>query len=379
MPKPSKTGVRGLYRDQQGRYRIDLRWRDPSTGKPERFKERLPKGISAAAAKNRAKEVLSSALAGKFDPKRERPRKLHEALDEYVEWARTNRPKTARDRVSLSKTIKAYISDRKLDELAPFHVEAFKSRRTKGGTAPATVNRAVAMLKHFYGCAHQWGWVAKRQVDAIREVKLLREPPGRVRWLTDDEMVSLFASLPEALQPIVKATLLSGMRRAEVVALHKDAIDLAKRQITLRKTKNNKVRHLHVNDALVPVLEAAMARSATPFVFVGKQGRPYTLDGFSGMYRRAVKKAGIENLTFHDLRHDFASRVRRGGAGLDVIARLLGHSSLDMALRYAHLGDAQLVDAVSKLDLDVVAPSLPPGPVAEGQKILELRVVTPYK
>ncbi len=219
------------------------------------------------------------------------------------------------------------------------------------------------MLKHFYGCAYRWGWVTQRQSDVVRRVKLLREPPGRVRWLSDSELTRLFAALPASIRPIVEATLLSGMRRGEVVALRKEAVDLKNRQLTLRETKNNKTRHLPINDAFAEVLEAAIAASGTPFVFVGKHGRPYTLDGFGGMYRRAVKKAGIDNLTFHDLRHDFATRVRRRGAGLDVIAKLLGHSTLDMAQRYAHIGSAELAAAVSGLG---VAPEAP-------AKVIDLR------
>ncbi len=100
------------------------------------------------------------------------------------------------------------------------------------------------------------------------------------------------------------------------------------------------------------VLVHAMSRSATPFVFVGKRGRPYTKHGFGGMFRRAVKKAGIEDFRFHDTRHDFATGVRRSGVGLDVIAKLLGHSSTAMASRYAHLGDQQMLQAVSGLGIE---------------------------
>ena len=70
----------------------------------------------------------------------------------------------------------------------------------------------------------------------------------------------------------------------------------------------------------------------------------------SAGFARTVKRAGIEDFHFYDLRHDFATQVRRRGTGLDVIAALLGHSSLAMAQRYAHIGDAELVAAVSGLE-----------------------------
>lgn len=353
MPRPSRTGVRGLYRDKDGRYRIDLRWRDPSTGRRERFKERLPHGVPAVAAKNRAKEVLAAALEGRFDPKRERPRMLHTSLDEYLEWAGTNRPKSAADKKSLIKGLRTHFSDRKLDELVAFHVEGYKSKRIREGAAPGTVNRGLAVLKHFYRVSAEWGWVSKTHADTIRAVKKLVEPPGRVRYLTMEEMTTLFAALPEAIRPIVEAALLSGMRLGEVVELRKDAVDFANRQMTVRQTKNNKVKLLPVSLELERVLSQAMDRSATAFVFVGKRGRQYTRHGFGAMFRRAVKKAGIADFRFHDTRHDFATRVRRSGVGLDVIAKLLGHSSTAMASRYAHLGDQQMLQAVSGLRIKI--------------------------
>ncbi len=355
MPRPSKTGQQGLYRDKENRYRIDLRWRDPRTGKQERFKQRLPEGISGAAAKNRAKEIMSAALAGNFDPKRERPRKLHAALDAYLEWKETSTPKSAASNGSLVKGLKGALPDRNLDEIAAFNIKGYMSKRVKAGAAPGTVNRAVGLLKHFYKYAAEAGWVTHQHAASIRAVRKLREPPGRVRWLEEGELTALFEVLPASIRPIVETSLLIGMRLGEVVELRKDAVDLGKLEVTLARTKNNRIRHLPIGPALQEVLTAAMARSTTAFVFVGRRGKPYTRHGFGGMFRRAVRKAGIEDFRFHDTRHDFASRVRRDGVGLDIIAKLLGHSSLAMANRYAHLGDEQMKGAVAGLRIGPIS------------------------
>ncbi len=257
MPKPSKTGQQGLYRDNDNRYRIDLRWRDPRTGKLERFRQRLPKGISAVAARNRVKELLSAALGGTFDPKRERPRKLHAALDEYMKWKKISTPKSYSSNESLIKGLKEAFRDQNLDNIAPFNVRGYMSNRVKSGTAPATVNRAVALLKHFYKYAADAGWVTHQHAASIRSVSKLREPPGRVRWLEAGELAALFHALPDSLKPIVETSLLIGLRLGEVVELRKDAIDLEKLSIKLRKTKNNKLRHLPIGPALEKVLVAS--------------------------------------------------------------------------------------------------------------------------
>ena len=212
MSRASKTGIRGLYRGDDGRFRIDLRWREPSTGQRRRYCERLPAGVTAAAAKQRARELLSAALAGGFDPQQAPPRRLGEALDEYEKWAKVNRPRTLRDRQSIGKILRDRLGDPPLDELNPFLVERFKRDRAAEGVAPATVNRAVAMLKHLCGLCASWGWMPEDKARAIRAVKLLREPPGRVRYLTGDEEERLIAALPSGIRPIVLAALLSGMR-----------------------------------------------------------------------------------------------------------------------------------------------------------------------
>ena len=103
MARPSKTGVRGLQRDNKGRWVIDLRWKEPSTGERRRHCERLPASLSAAAAKIRAREILASALQGNFDPRKREHQRLGAALDEYIKWAETNRPRSARSRRTISR------------------------------------------------------------------------------------------------------------------------------------------------------------------------------------------------------------------------------------------------------------------------------------
>src|SRR6186713_37110 len=90
MPRSSKTGIRGLFRDSDGRWCIDLRWREPGTGEFRRYRELLPEGTAAVAAKTRARKNLSAALAGGWNPKQEQERRLKAALGEYIQWRRDN-------------------------------------------------------------------------------------------------------------------------------------------------------------------------------------------------------------------------------------------------------------------------------------------------
>jgi len=340
VARKSTTGVRGLRRDARGRYVIDVRWREPGTGEWRRHQELLPKGIRAAAAKERARAVVNAALAGGYQPRKSTdPKRLRAALDAYVEHCAVVTPKTARHRKSLARVLVEGLGDARLDKLSPFAVERFRRKRRGGGRAPATINRAVKMLQHLCAFAADRDWMPRDAADAVRRVKPLREPAGRVRWLTADEEVDLLEKASPGARPIVEAAILSGMRLSELVGLRKDQVDLATRTVSLPETKSGKARHLPVGDALAGVLEVAMAASPCDHVFANGRGGAYTAQGVVCLFRRGVERAGISDLRFHDLRHHYATTLRRQGIGLDVLAKLLGHSSLQMVTRYAHLGE----------------------------------------
>ena len=302
MARPSKTGVKGLHRDKRGRYCIDFRFRDPETKQVRRYTEDLPLGITAAAAKERARQALNAAYAGSLRERDQQPRRLHDALEEYLTWCRTNRPNTYADRRYLVDAIKRHMGNPWLQDLNAFAVERFKRERAGDGVTHATVNRAVGMFKHFVGLAAAWGWIADRTGKSVRGVKLFKEPPGRVRYLTDDEQQQLLAGLRDDVRPIVVTALLTGMRLGEIVSLTKSAVDLDARLITLTKTKNNRVRRVPIHDDLVTLLRAAMERSIGPYVFTNLAGRSHSHQA-TVVFRETVRKLGIQDLRFHDLRH----------------------------------------------------------------------------
>jgi integrase len=357
VARHSRSGTRGLFRDADGRWRIDLRWREPGTGVARRYCERLPAGLSAAAAKQRARALLDAALAGGFEPRATAGRRLHAALDEYVAWCEVNREASVVRRKAICARLRAGIPDMPLREVTALHAERFKKERLATGVAPATVNRDLEVLSHFFSMTARWGWLDEAATRALRAVTHLKEPPGRVRYLTNEEEKRLLGALPVRARRIVVAALLSGMRQGELLGLQKSAVDLAAAVVTLTRTKSNKVRRIPVNDGLAAVLREAMNDSDGSLVFVTRAGSPYTADGVRSIFRRAVRKAGIVDFRFHDLRHTMATRLRQNGVGIDAIADLLGHSTLAMTRRYAHLGSETLKAAMATLPPPALGPA----------------------
>src|SRR5690606_21678363 len=150
----------GLYRDGDGTYRIDVRWRDLATGEPKRYREKLPPRTTAVAAKARAQGILAQIVAGTFEPNREAPVTLRAAFDRYLDRCRTHGIKSTRSRVTDAKAWCAFLGDKKpLSTIASFDAERFKAALRKKGKAPGTVNRHLTTMKGMLGWAAKEGLI----------------------------------------------------------------------------------------------------------------------------------------------------------------------------------------------------------------------------
>jgi integrase len=368
MAGVSRTGIRGLRRGKDGRYKIDLAWVDRN-GAKQRHLERFPPGTPTGAARLRAQEVLSMSIAGTLTKRDEEiPVTFGAAFEKYLKWCAVNGrgdPKyKERHQAHWLASLGAGFALLAIAELA---IEKHKLRRKEQGKGPGTINRELVTIKHFLNRCVDWGWLPKRP-----KVVLMQEPPPRVRWLTDTERTALAQELGkpqrESFRRVCNAALLSGQRLGKIIGLRKSEVDLEARTLTIADMAKGGVRrtaHLPISDALAVVLEEAMAASKGEHVFVaGRGGKPYTRSGASSFFSRVVEEAGIADLHFHDLRHDFATRVRRAGHGLDVVQALLAQATPTMTQRYAHIGSAQLQAAVAGIDA-IRAPA--PGEVPRKQ------------
>jgi len=366
MPRPTRTGTRGLYRDGEGRHRIDLRYVAPD-GTPQRYRERLPPGLPARAAELRARELLAAAVTGRLQARGEpmAPETLGEALDRYLEWVETNRPKALRDRRCLAAVWRRVAGD---VPLARLDVEAFKAARLAEGVEPATVNRGVAMMKHLAGVASRAGWMTREQASVIRDAGMLREPPGRQRPIKPRELEALLAALRRAdsrfARRVVAAALLTGCRLGELITLRDGQVDLRKRTIDLSETKQNRNHQIMITPPLAALIREAQAEPERgDVVFPNRFGRPYTVTGFSHHFGEVAARAGVPDLTFHDLRRHVGTVLVNAGERLEVVSKLLGHSNVAVTQRsYAHLTSEATRAAFARLAS--VAPALPPAPPA---------------
>jgi len=261
-------------------------------------------------------------------------------------------------------------------------IEEWQTRRLQKNK-PATVNRLLATLKHMFSKAVEWDMIEEEVLKRVRRVKLIPENNRRLRYLSKEEAQAFISACSPTLRPIVITALNTGMRKEEILSLEWEKhVDLKHGFILLDKTKSGHRREIPINRTLRECLQGLIRHINSPsYVFVDKHGKRFK--AIKRSFATALKKAeiercmschherqktdakipgncpmcgsemtrrGIEDFKFHDLRHTFASQLVMAGVDLTTVRELLGHATLTMTLRYAHLAHSHVAKAVAVLD-----------------------------
>ncbi len=216
------------------------------------------------------------------------------------------------------------------------HIAAYRDKRLNDGIAGATIVRELNNLSHVFTVAiKDWGYPLH-----TNPVKLIRKPSvskGRDRRLVKDELDYLLQALDETIEvkTIVQLAIESGMRRSELLSIEWNNVDIENRFILLPDTKNGDSRAVPLSSRALMTLEG-IDRHPSGKVFLT---RP---DSVSQAFNRACKRAGLENLRFHDLRHEATSRLFEKGLNTMEVSAITGHKTLGMLKRYTHLKASDL-------------------------------------
>jgi len=298
-----------------------------------------------------AKTVESSIIAGKHLPPAASKRKsVQDLMTRYIE----NVIPSQKDQRNPKRHAEFWIErlgDLRLNRLTPAALVEVRDELSRD-RAPSTVNRYLAVISHACTLAErEWGWL---ESNPVRRVGRLKEPKGRVRYLTDSERERLLKAARDSdhphLYPIVLIALTTGARRSEILGLRWRDIDFKNRRAVIEHTKNSERRSL----ALVPqVLDELrklrkVRRIEDDLVFAHPDTGKPSYFYFEKAWTRVREKAEIEDFRFHDLRHSCASYLAMNGATTAEIAAVLGHKTLAMVKRYSHFSDAHVQGVVER-------------------------------
>ena len=222
-------------------------------------------------------------------------------------------------------------------------IEDFVAARIGAGVGRSTLNRQRATLSRFFS------WAIGRGLhpgpNPVHELRKFRESPGRTRYLTTEEAGKLHMAAAHHLKPILVAALCTGGRLGELLALRWRDVDLEAGLVTFRKetTKSRKERWVPVSQDLAECLRSLRRGIPEDRIF---SFRGEGLKSVRTAFARARKKAGLQDVHFHDLRHTFASWYMQNGGDLYRLQKYLGHASIAMTQRYAHTSESFLRDGV---------------------------------
>ncbi len=273
---------------------------------------------------------------------------FRELANEYHKFAQRQKS-YLKSKVYLINQLTQIFGNLPLKRFTPMLIEQYQTEKLQLGKKPATVNRLLATISHMFTKSIEWEMLSEGILKKIRNVKFLPENNKRLRYLSTEECSFLINACSSHLRPIVITALNTGMRKEEILSLEWEKhIDLNNDFILLDKTKNGERREIQINKTLRDALQDIVIKINSPCVFTDGKGRRFK--DIQKSFKTACQKAGIRDFHFHDLRHCFASHLVMAGVDLVTVKNLLGHKSLDMTLRYAHLAPSHTVKAVETLD-----------------------------
>lgn len=270
-------------------------------------------------------------------------------------YARTNnKPSEIENKESILRVrLRPIFGDLLIKDINAAHIEVYKAKKLKQGLARKSINNHLTVLRRVLAIAVEWGIIA--HVPAIRWLEL---PPAEFDFLTFSEARLLIAAADEECRAMITIALRTGLRLGELLALRWIDVDLDAGRIIVRRAvargivgtpKNGRSREVPLSDEAAAALREHPRRGE--LVFCSPDGSMLSRGATKWPLRRALKRAGLRSIGWHRMRHTFASHLVMRGAPLKSVQELLGHSTIEMTMRYSHLSPDARRDAVRLLDL----------------------------
>ena len=341
--------------------------------------------LTLAQARTEAARYLADAhehgepLAVTRDRRGSSTPSLRQFIDEtYLTWFKAHNKGYAKTLHTLDNNFDSIMSQR-LDAITGRDLESLRTTWLTAGNKPSTVNRKMGTISGVFSRAVDWEYLPSSPLDKIKPLKV--DTKGQVRYLSKEETLNLrnslevrehraclerdsanqwrsernkvlFSDLKELaftdhLKPMVLVSLNTGMRRGELFSLTWPMVNFHNKTITVGgdTAKTSETRHIPMNTETFNTLKAWKDQSGeSAFVFPGLEGG--RMEDVKSAWLKLLKEACITGFRWHDMRHDFASRLVMAGVPLNTVRDLLGHADIKMTLRYAHLAPGTKAAAV---------------------------------
>ena len=358
-------------------YKVENSWMLDFVFRGQRYRENIGP-VSRTVAKEIRDRRKAEAAEGRLEIGQKIQDLLFEkACEKYLEWYKANREPTSHRRHSCSaRHLNAFFGKRRLSTVSTFLVEKYKMERKATGAMPATINRELCMLGNLYTKSIQWKFAKSNPTVGVPHFK---EDNSRNRYLTEEEARNVLISCSPQLRLLVLAAMHTGFRAKELRSLTWANVDFRNCSVTVLSlySKNDDTRTV----PMTTDLEAALRKvyderepDPTDAVFLNQHGKPWKI--WDGVFKKALKAAGIHDFRFHDLRHCFGSYLGMNNTNPKAMMELMGHRDPKMTMRYTHLSVEYKREAVGKLPSlgDVLESESPQiSPSVEERKVANFR------
>ena len=264
--------------------------------------------------------------------------KTHTWDDAVVRWLDETGQRPWREtELSIMRWLSPHLAGIELNKITRELILQLRERKLNEGASNRTANAYAGLICTLLRAAcHEWQWI-----DSAPKVRRLPIATRRIRYLSPDEERRLLAELPDYLQVPVQFALVTGLRHANVVGLQWDQVDLQRRTAWIHadEAKAKKAIGVPLNPTAVVILRGESSKH--PSAIFTRNGKPLRQANGTA-WRAALKRAGIKDFRWHDLRHTWASRLIQAGVPAHALMELGGWSSAEMVRKYAHFGPDHL-------------------------------------
>jgi integrase len=261
--------------------------------------------------------------------------KVRDIIVRYLNEVTVKKRSAATERYFLNAFLRTSVANLTLAQINASHFSTYREKRLKE-IKPATLNRQLSVIRHAFEIAmHEWD-IPLRENPLIK-FKRLRVNDARNRRMEAEEWeaIKVAASVCRNpfIMPLIKLALETAMRRGELLALQWQHLDFKSRTLFIPHTKNGHSRTIPMTSEAINVLHEIQAMKADKkLVFSGLTG-----NAADHVWNRIMLRARIENLHFHDLRHEAITRFFERGLSVPEVALISGHRDFRMLFRYTHL------------------------------------------
>jgi len=354
-----------VRKDKRKGWLVDVVFTFPD-GRTKRVKKKSPvqtkRGAEAYERKLRV-EMLDSSATGKS-------RKEVPTLSKFAEYfvmtyARTNNKASERKskKMILERHLLPTLGRLRLDEIKMNHIERYKARKLKEGLSPKTINNHLTVLRKALSLA-----VEDEQIENIPRVKWMKVRKPKYDFFDFEEADRLIEAADGQWCTMIILALKTGVRQGEILGLRWDDVDLKSGQIHINQgnwrghidtPKGGRSRTIPLSPQCLDALKKHRHLKGD-YVFCQEDGSLLTDNQCRRPLWSACRSAGLRRIGWHVLRHTFASHLVMRGVSLKAVQELLGHTTIEMTMRYAHLSPDVGREAVARLDVQSYGPMTAP-------------------